>query len=192
MAQSAFVLRIAPSGIDRVPEALEKDQLIIGWANARGLLDETLEWEAFREVVYGAYHDGEANYRRAGAAAGHIWRFVRGMKPGDLVGICMERSLEMAGSLLAVMMAGGAYVPLDPRHPRERLAQVVQDSGISILLAGRDPSIDTVAKILRVTGPQPLGNEDLPATTAADSLTSTNLPINFSSIGNPSSGSTKA
>ena len=85
MAQSAFVLRIAPSGIDRVPEALEKDQLIIGWANAHGLLDETLEWEAFREVVYGAYHDGEANYRRAGAAAGHIWRFVRGMKPGDLV-----------------------------------------------------------------------------------------------------------
>ncbi len=85
MSQSAFVLRIAPSGNDRVPEALEKDQLIIGWANAKGLLDETLGWEAFREIVHSAYHAGESNYRRAGGSAGHIWRFVRGMKPGDLV-----------------------------------------------------------------------------------------------------------
>ena len=98
-------------------------------------------------------------------------RLVReGLTPGGLVGICMERSLEMVGSLLAVMMAGGAYVPLDPRHPRERLAQVVEDSGISILLAGRDPSVDTVAKILRVTGPQPLGDEPLPANVDAKSL----------------------
>ena len=98
-------------------------------------------------------------------------RLVReGLTPGGLVGICIERSLEMVGSLLAVMMAGGAYVPLDPRHPRERLAQVVEDSGISILLAGRDPSVDTVAKILRVTGPQPMGNEPLPTTIGADSL----------------------
>lgn len=85
MSQSAFVLRIAPSGIDRVPESLEENQLIIGWANAKGLLDETLSWEAFREIVHSAYHAGESNYRRAGAAAGHIWRFVRGMKLGDLV-----------------------------------------------------------------------------------------------------------
>jgi predicted Mrr-cat superfamily restriction endonuclease len=85
MSQSAFVLRIAPSQIDRVPEALEKGQLIIGWANAKGLLDETLDWESFREIVHNSYHAEEANYRRAGAAAGHIWRFVRGMKTGDLV-----------------------------------------------------------------------------------------------------------
>ena len=98
-------------------------------------------------------------------------RLVReGLKPGGLVGICIERSLEMVGSLLAVMMAGGAYVPLDPRHPRERLAMVIEDSGISILLAGRDPSVDTTAKILRVTGPQPQGSEALPQTIAADAL----------------------
>jgi predicted Mrr-cat superfamily restriction endonuclease len=85
MSQSAFVLRIAPSGNDRVPEALANDQLIIGWADATGLLNEALEWEAFREIVHSAYHAAEPNYRRAGAAAGHIWRFIRGMKPGDLV-----------------------------------------------------------------------------------------------------------
>ena len=93
-----------------------------------------------------------------------------GLQPGDLVGICVERSLEMVGSLLAVMMAGGAYVPLDPHHPRERLATVIEDSGIGILLAGRDPSVDTTAKILRVTGPQPQFTDALPQTVAPDSL----------------------
>ncbi len=93
-----------------------------------------------------------------------------GLTPGGLVGICMERSLEMVGSLLAVMMAGGAYVPLDPRHPRERLAMVIEDSGIGILLAGRDPNVDTTAKILRVTGPQPQFTDALPQTIGADTL----------------------
>jgi amino acid adenylation domain-containing protein len=93
-----------------------------------------------------------------------------GLRPGELVGICIERSLEMAGALLAVMMAGGAYVPLDPRHPRERLATIIDDAGMSLLLTGRDPSIDTNAKFLNITGPQPRYSDALPQTIAADSL----------------------
>jgi amino acid adenylation domain-containing protein len=93
-----------------------------------------------------------------------------GLQPGGLVGICIERSLEMAGALLAVMMAGGAYVPLDPRHPRERLTTIIADAGIALLLTGRDPSVDTNAKILNITGPQPQCEDALPETIAADSL----------------------
>ncbi|MES2391919.1 MAG: amino acid adenylation domain-containing protein [Acidobacteriota bacterium] len=93
-----------------------------------------------------------------------------GLQPGDLVGICIERSIEMAGSLLAVMMAGGAYVPLDPRHPRERLATIINDAGMTLLLTGRDPSVDTSARILNITGPQPQHKDMLPASIAADSL----------------------
>lgn len=85
MTQQAFVLRIAPSGIDRVPEALTSNQLIIGWANAEGLLDATLSWEEFRGVISNIYHPDEETLRKAGAAAGHLWRFVRDMNPGDLV-----------------------------------------------------------------------------------------------------------
>lgn len=85
MAQAAFVLRIAPDGRDRVQEALDADQIIIGWARAEGLLDAELSWEAFREVVRTTYHRDEPNLRKAGAAAGHIWRFLRDMKPEDLV-----------------------------------------------------------------------------------------------------------
>jgi hypothetical protein len=85
MTEAAYVLRIAPSNVDRVPEALTTDQIIIGWANAEGLLDESLSWEQFREIVRGEYYSEETTLRRAGAASGHMWRFIRGMKPQDLI-----------------------------------------------------------------------------------------------------------
>lgn len=85
MSQSAFVLRVAPSGVDKVPEALQSDELIIGWAEADGLLDSNLSWESFRDIVRRAYYADQPDLRRAGGAAGHLWRFIRDMKSGDLV-----------------------------------------------------------------------------------------------------------
>jgi predicted Mrr-cat superfamily restriction endonuclease len=85
MSQSAFILRLAPSQIDHVPEALRTNQIMIGWAKAKGLLDESLKWEQFREIVKFKYHPGDQNYRRAGADGGHLWRFIRDMKVGDFV-----------------------------------------------------------------------------------------------------------
>ncbi|SNB79984.1 non-ribosomal peptide synthetase [Pseudomonas sp. LAIL14HWK12:I4] len=58
-----------------------------------------------------------------------------GVGPEVLVGIALERGLEMVVSLLAVLKAGGAYTPLDPQYPRERLAYLMQDSGMALLLS---------------------------------------------------------
>ncbi|WPO00380.1 non-ribosomal peptide synthetase [Pseudomonas sp. MUP55] len=57
-----------------------------------------------------------------------------GVGPDVLVGLALERSTEMVIGLLAVLKAGGAYVPLDPEYPRERLAYMLQDSGVQLLL----------------------------------------------------------
>lgn len=57
-----------------------------------------------------------------------------GVKPDDLVGISMERSLEMLVALLGVLKAGGAYVPVDPSLPADRLSFMLEDSGVSIVL----------------------------------------------------------
>ena len=57
-----------------------------------------------------------------------------GVKPEVKVGIAVERSIEMVVGLLAVLKAGGAYVPLDPEYPKERLAYMIEDSGIELLL----------------------------------------------------------
>ncbi|WP_354676154.1 amino acid adenylation domain-containing protein [Pseudomonas syringae] len=57
-----------------------------------------------------------------------------GVRPDVRVGICVERSLELVIGLLAIIKAGGAYVPLDPDYPEDRLAYMMQDSGIGLLL----------------------------------------------------------
>ena len=57
-----------------------------------------------------------------------------GVGPDSLVGLAVERSIEMVVGLLAVLKAGGAYVPLDPEYPRERLAYMLEDSGVKLLL----------------------------------------------------------
>ncbi|MCW5314094.1 amino acid adenylation domain-containing protein [Nostoc sp. KVJ3] len=57
-----------------------------------------------------------------------------GVKPEMLVGICVDRSLEMIVGLLAILKAGGAYVPLDPAYPKERLADILEDTQLGILL----------------------------------------------------------
>ena len=58
----------------------------------------------------------------------------QGVTADSLVGISVHRSLDMVVGLLAILKAGGAYVPLDPEYPRERLAYMIEDSGIELLL----------------------------------------------------------
>ena len=50
------------------------------------------------------------------------------------MGLCLERSVEMAVALLAVLKAGGAYVPIDPQYPKDRIAFMLEDSGASVLI----------------------------------------------------------
>ena len=66
-----------------------------------------------------------------------------------VVGLCMERSLELVVGLLGILKAGGAYLPLDPSYPPQRLAYMMDDARVSVLvtqaaLAGVLPDYDGV------------------------------------------------
>ncbi|MBQ4862228.1 amino acid adenylation domain-containing protein [Pseudoalteromonas sp. MMG013] len=61
-----------------------------------------------------------------------------GVKPDTLVGLCVERSIDMVVGMLGILKAGGAYVPLDPSYPKERLAFMLQDSQISHVLVSSE------------------------------------------------------
>ena len=74
---------------------------------------------------------GELN-QRANQLAHYLKKLDVGR--GTLVGICMERSLEMVVGLLGILKSGGAYTPLDPSYPKERLAFMLQDSQMSLML----------------------------------------------------------
>jgi len=96
-----------------------------------------------------------------------------GLKPGDLVGLCVDRSLEMLGALLGILKAGGAYVPLDPRHPKDRLEMVLDDAGAALLVVGSSfataqPGFRTAAKIVTLDG-KIAEESDAPLNVAADS-----------------------
>jgi amino acid adenylation domain-containing protein len=77
---------------------------------------------------------GELN-RRANRLARHLRSY--GVSPDVVVGVCMERSVDLIVALLAVLKAGGAYLPLDPTYPPERLAFMVQDARPSCVLGDR-------------------------------------------------------
>ncbi|MEO8488706.1 amino acid adenylation domain-containing protein [Pseudomonas sp.] len=84
-------------------------------------------------LVFGAT---TLSYARLDTRANQLAHALRekGVGPDVLVGICIERSIEMVVGLLAILKAGGAYVPLDPEYPEDRLAYMIEDSGIQLLL----------------------------------------------------------
>ncbi|CAL2088803.1 non-ribosomal peptide synthase/polyketide synthase [Tenacibaculum sp. 190524A02b] len=64
---------------------------------------------------------------------GHYLR-AKGVKPDALVGICLERSLEMLIGILGILKSGGAYVPIDPEYPQDRIDYMLSDANMSIVL----------------------------------------------------------
>ncbi|WP_322615329.1 non-ribosomal peptide synthetase [Pseudomonas sp. BIC9C] len=84
-------------------------------------------------LVFG---ERQLNYAQLDARTNQLAHCLReqGVGPDVLVGICVERSLDMVIGLLAIHKAGGAYVPLDPEYPAERLAYMIDDSAIGLLL----------------------------------------------------------
>src|SRR6185503_13007857 len=85
------------------------------------------------------YQNKEWTYAELNDRANRVAHFLRHLDigPEKLVGICMDRSLEMAAALLGVLKSGAAYLPLDPAYPQERLDYMIADSGTPVLLTQR-------------------------------------------------------
>lgn len=64
----------------------------------------------------------------------------KGIKKDDLVGICLDRSIEMISGILGIMKAGAAYLPIDPEYPAERISFMLEDSDLKIILTDKKTS----------------------------------------------------
>ena len=113
--------------------------------------------------------DGKLTYRELDERSNRLAERLQslGLKSDTLAGVAMERSEALVVSLLAVLKAGGAYVPLDPLYPAQRLAWIIEDSAMPVLLTTsktrhRLASAGTIPRILNVdeehsgSGPFPL------------------------------------
>ncbi|KGJ88579.1 condensation domain-containing protein, partial [Colwellia psychrerythraea] len=88
-------------------------------------------------AIAAVFEDQKLNYSELNNKVNQLAHYLieqKQVKPDTLVGICMERSLEMVIAIFAVLKAGGAYVPLDPDFPKARLAYMLQDANLSIVL----------------------------------------------------------
>ncbi|MEG3971751.1 amino acid adenylation domain-containing protein, partial [Microcoleus sp. T2B6] len=122
----------------------ERQQLLVEWNNtAKDYPQEKCIHQLFEEqvertpdAVAVVFEEKQLTYRELNAKANQLANYLRslGVGPEVLVGICVERSLEMIIGLLGILKAGGAYVPLDPNYPSERLAFMLEDSSVPVLL----------------------------------------------------------
>ncbi len=122
----------------------EKRQLLIDFNNAKeeyprlktivDLFEEQVKRTPQNTVV--VYRNNSITYEELNEKSNKLARILRekGVKADDIVGIMMEKSIELIIGIVAILKSGGAYLPVDPNYPEERIKYMLEDSGTSILL----------------------------------------------------------
>ena len=89
------------------------------------------------DAIAVVFEDRQLTYGELNARSNQLARYLieqRGVKPDTLVGLCVERSLDMIVGILGILKAGGAYVPLDPNYPEARLQYMLEDAELDTVL----------------------------------------------------------
>src|SRR5215217_1850004 len=124
--------------------AQEQQQILFDWNNtATAYPREKCIQDLFEEQVRRSpnavalvFNDRQLTYETLNKRANELAQRLKkqGIGPEVIVGLALERSVEMIVGLLAILKAGGAYLPLDPSYPRERLAYMIEQSNARIIL----------------------------------------------------------
>jgi amino acid adenylation domain-containing protein len=122
----------------------ERQQILFDWNDTRvdypqnKLIHQLFEAQAERTPDRAAlvFEGEQLTYRELNQRANQLAHYLqsKGVGPDVLVGIAAERSLEMVVGLYGILKAGGAYVPIDPTYPAERVAYMLKDANITVLL----------------------------------------------------------
>ena len=154
IARMAGHFQIVLAGIVANPEqrvgelplltADERQQLLFEWNHTQAdypkdtCLHQLIEAQVEKTptAIAVVFENQQLTYQELNTRANQLAHYLQslGVGPDILVGICVERSLEMVIGLLGILKAGGAYVPLDPGYPQERLAYMLADSQVAVLL----------------------------------------------------------
>ncbi|MBW4507961.1 MAG: amino acid adenylation domain-containing protein [Scytonematopsis contorta HA4267-MV1] len=124
--------------------SLERHQLLVEWNDTAVSYPQhqcihqlfEAQVDSTPNAVAVIFENEQLTYHQLNTRANQLAHYLKslGVRPEVLVGIFVERSIEMVVGLLGILKAGGAYVPLDPNYPRERLSYMLADSKVSVLL----------------------------------------------------------
>ena len=122
----------------------ERHKILYEWNNTRversqeQYIHELIEGQAERTpaAIAVVFDDERLTYGELNARANQLAHYLRrqGVGVEQVVGVLMERSLEMVVALLGILKAGAAYLPLDPTYPQERLGYMLSDGGVRVVL----------------------------------------------------------
>lgn len=138
------------AGIGSLPLMSETDmqQTVLAWGQSSGTVEperclhRMLEAQArlTPEAIAVEQEGRSLTYRELDARSNHVAHYLRrrGVEPGVVVGLCLERSIELIVGLLGILKSGGAYLPLDADYPTERLEYMLRDSQVRVLMTQQD------------------------------------------------------
>ena len=122
----------------------QRQELLVDWnSTATAISRDTCVHQLFEEQAAGfpseiavVYGTQELTYQELDAKANQLARHLMelGAGPGALVGICLQRGVDLLVGIIGILKAGAAYVPLDPSYPRDRLVFMIDDARLAILL----------------------------------------------------------
>ena len=114
------------------------------------LIDKTAA--KFAEKTAVIFNNKKFSYKTINETANQLAHHLieQGLKPGDIVGVALERSPAMIISLLAVIKAGAAYVPIDPEYPEERIEFMLQDSAAKMILLSSQPERKINTDVIKI------------------------------------------
>ena len=141
----------------------EQQQMLVEWnrtqakfPNASRTLSELFEAqeESTPDQIALTFADEKLTYRELNERANRVGHYLRrqGVETETLVGVMLERSIDLIVAVLGISKAGGAYVPLDPNYPVERLSFILEDTGAPLLITKERFAdlVPTTAKVIRL------------------------------------------
>jgi amino acid adenylation domain-containing protein len=170
------------ASLQLLPEA-ERRLLGSGWGDCAApyprerCIHELFEGQAARtpDAVALVFEGEQLSYGALNARANRLARYLVGQRavgPDTLVGLCLDRSLDMIVAIFAILKAGGAYVPLDPNYPTARLAGMIEDAALATVLTH-----STLRAGMPLTDAQALCLDDAALALQLDGQADGNLPV---------------
>jgi len=136
----------ADQPVSRLPllNVASRQQMLVDWNRTAAdyphnvCVHQLFEAQARKtpDAIAAVFESERLTYRELDRKSNQLANYLRnnGVRPGVMVGIFVERSIDMIVALLGVMKAGGAYVPMDPTYPAERISFVLNDASVPVLL----------------------------------------------------------
>jgi len=119
----------------------EQHQMLVEWNDTQQHYSHQCFHQLFEEqvtrtpdAVAVVFKHQQLTYRELNQRANQLAHYLQHVEPEMLVGICIERSLNMLIGLLGILKAGSVYVPLDPAYPQDRISYMLEDANVHVLL----------------------------------------------------------